>query len=157
MAGKECIDCKEERIRRGQPEPAPSLRRPVVAGGPRTPLCFSHDKQRKRERKAGVHERRVQQTYGLGAGDYGRLYLSQGRRCAICGRANGATRKLSVDHDHATGLVRGLLCRPCNDILGHLRDDPEAARRMVNYLLDPPAVRLGIRAVHRDNRGDGAA
>lgn len=146
--GKECRDCKAERERRDLPKPA--YPRPVVAGsGGR---CASHARQRKREVKAGVHERRVQKVYGLQPGEYGRIYLSQGGTCAICQRATGATRNLSVDHDHKTGLVRGLLCRPCNDLLGHLRDDPVAAMRIAQYLRTPPAWQLGIKAVHEDFR-----
>jgi hypothetical protein len=106
-------------------------------------------------KKSGAHERRVQKVYGLKPGEYGRIYLAQGGVCAICQRANGATRNLSVDHDHRTGLTRGLCCRPCNDLLGHLRDDVEAARRIVTYLLNPPARRLGIVAIHEENREDG--
>lgn len=150
----ECVDCKAERERRGDPKPASRALRPIVAGGPRTPLCYSHGKQRKRERKNGTHARRVKEVYGLADGDYGRLYLFQGKRCAICARATGATRNLSVDHDHRTGLTRGLLCRPCNDFLGWIRDDPEAGRRLFQYLKNTPAMRLGIRAVHKDNRGE---
>lgn len=147
---KECVDCRAERERRGLPSPRHPRR--AIYGGPRTPLCYSHAKQRTRMAKAGAHERRVQKEYGLKPGEYGRLYLTQGGVCALCRRATGATRNLSVDHDHRTGLVRGLLCRPCNDLLGHLRDDAEAARRIVAYLVEPPAFRLGIVAVHKDFR-----
>lgn len=150
----ECVDCVRERERKG--EGRPKHIRPVTYLGPRTPVCHTHKLQRKRLAKAGAHETRVRKIYGLEPGQYGELYLYQGKRCAICGRATGATRKLSVDHDHKTGLVRGLLCRPCNDILGHLRDDPEAARRLVRYLVQPPAAALGIRAVHEDNRREGS-
>lgn len=146
----ECIDCKAERERRGQPYPPKP--RPAPYGGPRSPRCASHDRAKRLLSKAGAHERRVQQEYGLKPGEYGKIYLAQSGVCAICRRATGATRKLSVDHSHKTGLVRGLLCRPCNDLLGHLRDDPETARRIVNYLLNPPARQLGIEAVHKDNR-----
>jgi len=146
----ECIDCKAERERRG--EPYPKQPRPANYGGPRSPRCWTHQKQRQRASKAGLHERRVQKVYGLQPGQYGKLYIHQDKVCAICRRANGKTRKLSVDHDHKTGLVRGLLCRPCNDILGHLRDDHEAARRLVAYLLHPPAQHLGIVAYHEDQR-----
>jgi hypothetical protein len=144
----ECKDCKAERERRGKPFPASP--RPVVenSGG----RCHSHNVQRKRLVKAGAHERRVQKVYGLKPGEYGKIYLLQEGVCAICRRATGRTRNLSVDHDHRNGLVRGLLCRPCNDLLGHLRDDPEAARRIAGYLTLPPARKLGIVAVHEDFR-----
>lgn len=150
--GKECKDCKAERERRGLPFPAHP--RPLVAGsGGR---CATHLRQAKRLAKSGAHERRVQKTYGLQPGQYGEIYLHQGGVCAICQRATGATRALSVDHDHKTGLVRGLLCSTCNKLLGHLRDDAEAARRIAGYLVSPPARQLGITAVHEDFRKEGA-
>lgn len=147
--GVECKDCKEERERRGRDKP--SALRPAPYPGPR---CHSHNLQRKRDVKSGTHERRVRKVYGLAQGEYGKLYLHQKGVCAICQRATGKTRALSVDHDHKNGLVRGLLCRPCNDLLGHLRDDPEAARRIAGYLTFPPARQLGIVAVHEDFRKD---
>lgn len=146
--GKECRDCKAERERRGLPYPANP--RPIKDGtGGR---CHTHGLQAKRLSKAGARERRVQKVYGLEPGAYGVLYVFQGKVCAICRRATGATRALSVDHDHETGRVRGLLCRPCNDLLGHLRDDVEAARRIVRYLLCPPAMQIGMVAIHEDFR-----
>lgn len=143
----ECKDCKAERERRGKPYPA--YPRPAPYPGPR---CASHNRAFKQLSKSGAHERRVQDVYGLRPGEYGQMYLAQGGLCAICQRATGATRKLSVDHSHKSGLVRGLLCRPCNDLLGHLRDDLEAARRVVAYLIEPTASRLGIEALHKDHR-----
>lgn len=146
--GKECKDCKAERERRGLPYPANP--RPIASGtGGR---CATHGRQAKRLSKAGAHERRVQKVYGLKPGEYGQIYVLQGQVCAICRRATGATRALSVDHDHRNGQVRGLLCRPCNDLLGHIRDDVETARRVVGYLLTPPAVQLNIIALHEDFR-----
>jgi len=72
---------------------------------------------------------------------YEALYEAQGGCCYICQRAKGISKKLSVDHDHATGYVRGLLCATCNKILGHLRDDDYAAARIVSYLVYPPAFK----------------
>ena len=55
---------------------------------------------------------------------------AQGGLCAICRQAPA----VHVDHDHATGTVRGLLCFPCNAAIGHLRDDPQIMRRAAAYL-----------------------
>jgi len=145
--GVECKDCAAHREALGRPRPA-SLR-PAPYPGPR---CASHDRARRKLAKSGAHERRVQRVYGLRDSEYGQIYLAQGGKCAICQRATGATRALSVDHDHASGLVRGLLCSVDNRLVGHLRDDPEAARRLLAYLLNPPARQLGIVALHEDFR-----
>jgi hypothetical protein len=83
----------------------------------------------------------VLKTYGLKAGQYDQLYEAQGGVCYICQRATGKVRKLAVDHDHKTGYVRGLLCKPCNSVLAHLRDDPEQALRICTYLESPPAFK----------------
>ena len=105
-----------------------------------------------RRRKAANHEKRVQQTYGLQKGEYAELYLFQGGLCALCRRATGASRRLSVDHDHATGAVRGLLCRPCNTLLGHARDKLAFFRRCLGYLTLPPyqAMKEGWEAWYKD-------
>jgi Recombination endonuclease VII len=79
-------------------------------------------------------------TYGLTTEDYEEIYEYQGGRCYICQYATGRTRRLSVDHCHKTGLIRGLLCAPCNKMLGRFRDNPEAGTRIIEYLDRPPAV-----------------
>lgn len=123
-----CRDCWDEH----QPH-----KRPLVPdSGSR---CMSHWRVEKKRRKEAAHEKRVQDTYGLRPGEYAKLYEHQTGVCAICKRATGATRKLSVDHDHRTGEVRGLLCRPCNDLLGHARDSEFFFYRAANYLKFPPA------------------
>lgn len=110
--------------------------RPAPNPGPR---CATHWREERKRRKAAAHEAAVIRTYGLKEGEYKRLYDAQLGTCAICLRATGATRKLSVDHDHETGKVRGLLCRPCNDMLGHARDSDMFFYRAANYLQRPPA------------------
>jgi len=110
--------------------------RPTPYPGPR---CATHHRAETKRRKEAAHRLTVQRVYGLSDGDYEKLYMAQGGKCAICERATGATRRLSVDHDHDTGEVRGLLCRPCNTMLGHARDDYRYFARAARYLVCPPA------------------
>lgn len=79
----------------------------------------------------------LRKNYGLTAEDYQRLYREQHGVCAICGQPEPvANRELAVDHCHATGLVRGLLCSRCNLTLGKLGDDPVLAWKMAIYLTE---------------------
>jgi len=68
--------------------------------------------------------------YGIGLEEVQRMIAAQGGRCAICLRSV----KLQLDHDHETGLVRGMLCSDCNNGLGRFRDVPTYLRRAAAYL-----------------------
>ena len=96
----------------------------------------------RQEKSKGAHTRAIEERYGLTGEEYDALYELQGGRCALCRWATGRTRRLSVDHNHKTGEVRGLLCRPCNNLLGHARDLIEFFHRCIDYLEDPPFARL---------------
>ena len=62
------------------------------------------------------------------------MLAAQGGGCAICGCEPRDDISLHVDHDHATGEIRGLTCFRCNDALGDLGDDPDRLLRAVEYL-----------------------
>ena len=74
----------------------------------------------------------IKSRYGISVEDYERLFLQQDGRCAIC--LIPFSGKAHIDHDHETGVVRGLLCRPCNVGLGHFGDSVEGLMRAVAYL-----------------------
>lgn len=63
---------------------------------------------------------------------------SSKNKCWICG--GGSTKNLAVDHNHDDGHVRGLLCQPCNTILGRWNDDPDIVEKALTYLRDNGSV-----------------
>lgn len=82
---------------------------------------------------------RLQRAYGLSEGEYLLLLDRQGGVCATCrrpetARDHGRVRPLSVDHDHETGMVRGLLCSKCNSAIGYADDEPERLLELAIYL-----------------------
>ena len=64
-----------------------------------------------------------------------RLEKIQHNRCAICdAHAADNHKELSLDHDHETGEIRGLLCNNCNTVLGMADDNPHLLRAAADYL-----------------------
>jgi hypothetical protein len=78
--------------------------------------------------------RNMLKLYGLTREDYEAMLEAQDGHCACCPATSSDGRLLDVDHDHLTGLNRGLLCRSCNIILGHVSDDPVHLERLAEYL-----------------------
>ena len=80
----------------------------------------------------------IKSKYGVTAEDYVRMLEQQGGGCAICGTSSFAGKNvrapLTVDHDHKTERVRGLLCPSCNIGLGGFKDIPEMLIRAAAYL-----------------------
>ena len=72
----------------------------------------------------------LQRKYGMTLEEYSQRLTDQDARCAACG-VGGA---LVVDHDHATGEVRSLLCSGCNLALGHVADDPQRLHLLASYV-----------------------
>lgn len=78
-------------------------------------------------------ERHLITKYGITSADKIKMYQEQNSSCAIC-REFIALQYIHVDHCHASGKVRGLLCSGCNKALGLLKDDPERCIIMARYL-----------------------
>jgi len=76
----------------------------------------------------------LRRKYGMSIADYDRMFEEQNGVCAICGQPRPEERTLHVDHDHATGAIRGLLCFRCNNALGDFRDEHELFQRAADYL-----------------------
>jgi len=94
--------------------------------------------------KNEIHEanqrRDLLRKYGLSQEAYSSLSARQGSLCAICQKPEsvldrkGRLRRLTVDHDHKTGALRGLLCFRCNTAIGKMSDDPARLRAAADYI-----------------------
>jgi hypothetical protein len=74
--------------------------------------------------------------YGLTLDQFNEMKVQQKYMCKICGEhENNLARKLFVDHCHATGKVRGLLCQSCNTMIGNAKDSVLVLQSAITYLL----------------------
>lgn len=86
----------------------------------------------KPESKDAKYVRSLKRFYDLTEEQYDKMFENQNGRCAIC--FGESKIKLSVDHCHKTGKVRGLLCRKCNLGIGFLNDSVDFLSRAIKYL-----------------------
>jgi len=87
---------------------------------------------------------KISVRYGLTLEEVERLWKTE--RCEICERkfsehGSGHNRHLCFDHDHSTGVFRGILCNACDGALGYFQDSPEAIRNALKYLQKESEIR----------------
>jgi hypothetical protein len=79
---------------------------------------------------------KLKSKYGITLEEFDALLEEQGGHCAVCDRTcEDGGQHLSVDHDHRTGKVRGILCAKHNQALGLCGDDPNILIALASYLL----------------------
>lgn len=119
------------------PEPAKARAKRQYISNPQDRPFRGRDWSIANPEKRRVIDRNAKvRRYGLEYTDIEVMYEAQGKRCAICPAVLPLLTRdgLMVDHDHATGEVRGLLCRNCNFGIGHFRDNPSLLLAAINYL-----------------------
>jgi hypothetical protein len=92
--------------------------------------CHNVRSRASREKAGGSRTYHLTRRYGVSAEEADLMLVGQDGLCAICWSAPAA----HVDHDHATGAVRALLCFNCNGGLGQFRDDPTVLRAAADYV-----------------------
>jgi len=95
------------------------------------------NKRRRENRQLNAPKKRssdLKYNYGITSVDYDILLEIQGGVCAICSNINRGSKPLSVDHDHLTLEIRGLLCVNCNFAIGSMHDNPVLLRKAASYL-----------------------
>jgi hypothetical protein len=111
--------------------------------------CFGCERGYKAERKkkpkgfdSAKRRNGKNKGYVLRRGQWSEMAKGQDNKCAVCFRSetrtssNGEVRNLSVDHDHSTGKIRGLLCDICNRglCLVERGDDPAFVHALVDRM-----------------------
>ncbi len=86
--------------------------------------------------------------YGVTKEEYVALIQLQGDACAVCKCSSdyGPDDAWVLDHDHATGEPRGLLCPTCNSLLGLAYDNPKIMLEAISYLANPPLRKIRANA-----------
>jgi len=123
---KTCIDCSRSDVefeaRRNQCKP-----------------CRSKYKLKwDQENKERVRYNKLVHKYGVNKETFEEMLADQNGGCKTCGYSS-PKHHLSVDHCHATGKVRGLLCPHCNSALGYAKDSIRVLANLIIYLRDSEA------------------
>lgn len=119
---QKCIDAARAYYRKNKPAVLKRQKLAVAAkyGGGSLQLGYVHGRLRK---------------FGLTLSVFQEMCRLQDDRCACCGiKVLPPKRRLAVDHDHATGRNRGLLCHHCNTGLGNFFDSPLLLIKAIEYL-----------------------
>jgi hypothetical protein len=141
--GGRCRPCYEALLdsRRARSVCHPARAEHVIGSGV-CRSCYSLAKA-KTNPPSACHPTRPERTIGSGicracyaqVAKYGSTYAYDGETCGICTRPLAAgSGKSAVDHCHACGTVRGLLCANCNRMLGLAHDDVSVLSAAINYL-----------------------
>ena len=85
--------------------------------------------------KRAIRHNQLVCKYDISLADYEEMLSKQGGVCKICGGKNN-NKTLSVDHNHKTGKIRGLLCFSCNTVLGCAKDRIGILAKAITYLLN---------------------
>ena len=99
--------------------------------------CYLEDWHKKNPSHLATNYKRKSRLkiHGLTPEDFNTMLIKQKNVCKICNTFSGG-KILSVDHDHKTGRVRGLLCSSCNLAIGLMKDSPKLLRQAAKYLED---------------------
>jgi len=135
-----CRECRakkeDERLRKRQ-----AVRRcykcntpvPEAARKPGVAVCADCRADSRDPEKARAKERRrTLRKYGLTEDDYEQMLRDQGGRCLGCGTDQPGAKGWCIDHCHASGMVRALLCNRCNTALGLANEDPKILRALAS-------------------------
>lgn len=74
----------------------------------------------------------IQNKYNLSVKDFEKMLKQQNYECKICKKS--LKKYSAIDHNHQTGVIRGVLCRKCNVGLGFFKDNIKNIKNAIKYL-----------------------
>lgn len=126
---RKCRNCPN--IVYGRREICDDCRRRIIRSRARIRKKKWYNRMTDRERK--LRNRNMQLSrYGLNNDDFLVMLEQQGGLCAICRKPPRPGRKLSVDHNHKTGQIRGLLCTRCNNHVAIVENKLDEIRKYLD-------------------------
>lgn len=128
--GRECSKCKEYKIWKNFAHDKKNR-----LG--RCSICKACNNKYQKEKACpqSKRKRQLKSVYGITLETYNQMLEEQNHGCKLCGKTVKTNGKaLAVDHCHATGIVRGLLCAQCNIGLGNFEDNQDRLRLAIQYL-----------------------
>jgi len=96
--------------------------------------------KQKNKSKSKIKDLSLKSRYGISLNDFNRLLKKQNSKCKICRLKEVAKatqnkiKSLSIDHNHTTGKIRGLLCQNCNAGIGLFKENINLLKKVINYL-----------------------
>lgn len=100
------------------------------------------------EASARDRRRTLKTKYGISEDKFWEMLVDQEFSCATC-HVKLTKATTHIDHDHRSGIVRGLLCFNCNVAIGHFRDNPVLMERAASYVRE--AIRVHEFAQYLDS------
>lgn len=100
-------------------------------------LIYHQDYRSQSTRKRAQKEWHLKKNYSMTMDDFDKKMAEQSNTCEICNRPfdfDTTSVFPHVDHNHLTGKVRGIICNPCNSILGLAKEKIETLVNAASYL-----------------------
>ena len=92
---------------------------------------YKESTEKRERRRQNATKNHLVRKFGLTLDEFSAMILEQNNKCKTCGCE---LEKPQVDHNHITGKVRGLLCKPCNMSMGLLKENTQTLYNMISYI-----------------------
>lgn len=135
-----CKACRREQVSKYQkkhPERYKEYQRKNYADNIDKRRAYDKERSKTPERRRQNKSSALKIKYGLPYEEYQAMWNRQNGLCEICSRPLleiRGSKGAAVDHDHATGKVRDILCGRCNSVIGFCEEDVTLMQKFIGYV-----------------------